>query len=93
MRHEIAGLVSMANKGYRDSNNSQVNSILSSSGQLKLLMQFTITTCPRPDLDGRNVIFGQVVEGLSVIVDVTQKYGSSLGTPVKKVVIGRAGMW
>ena len=37
--------------------------------------QFFITTAKAENLDGKHVVFGKVVEGLSVLHDI-EKYGS-----------------
>merc|ERR1719183_421936 len=48
--------------------------------------QFFITFVETPWLDGRHVVFGEVLEGRDV-VDALEKIGSSSGTPRKKAVI------
>eukprot|EP01132_Coremiostelium_polycephalum_P004734 gene4734-5909_t len=52
--------------------------------------QFFITTVPTPHLDGRHVVFGEVVEGMDVVKEI-EKVGSGSGTPSKKVVIVNSG--
>lgn len=48
--------------------------------------QFFITTTATPWLDGRHVVFGKVIKGMSV-VDKVEAYGSESGEPSKKIII------
>eukprot|EP00735_Rhodelphis_limneticus_P010409 TRINITY_DN3152_c0_g1::TRINITY_DN3152_c0_g1_i1::g.3629::m.3629 TRINITY_DN3152_c0_g1::TRINITY_DN3152_c0_g1_i1::g.3629 ORF type:complete len:219 (-),score=26.85,sp/Q8LDP4/CP19D_ARATH/70.83/1e-93,Pro_isomerase/PF00160.16/4.3e-48 TRINITY_DN3152_c0_g1_i1:84-692(-) len=52
--------------------------------------QFFITTVPTPWLDGRHVVFGQVLEGLDVVKKV-EAMGTSSGKPTKQVKIADCG--
>ncbi|MFJ8487180.1 peptidylprolyl isomerase [Streptomyces sp. NPDC094038] len=52
--------------------------------------QFFVTTVLTPWLDGKHVVFGEVVEG-SEIVDRIEGYGSQSGTPKAKVEITASG--
>jgi peptidylprolyl isomerase len=52
--------------------------------------QFFITTAVTPWLDGRHVVFGEVVEGMD-LVDKIEALGSQSGTPSKKVNIAASG--
>ncbi|XP_067269308.1 peptidyl-prolyl cis-trans isomerase A [Pseudorasbora parva] len=52
--------------------------------------QFFICTALTSWLDGKHVVFGQVVEGLDVIKKVEQ-YGSSSGKPSAKIVVANCG--
>ncbi len=52
--------------------------------------QFFITTVETPWLDGRHVVFGEVLEGYD-IVEKIEKIGSGSGKPSKKVVIQDSG--
>ncbi|CAF3365085.1 unnamed protein product [Rotaria sp. Silwood1] len=48
--------------------------------------QFFITLIPCPWLNGKNVIFGQVVEGMDVIKQI-ETYGSETGIPTRRILI------
>ncbi|KAF9524552.1 cyclophilin-like domain-containing protein [Crepidotus variabilis] len=52
--------------------------------------QFFITTVATPWLDGRHVVFGEVVEGLDLVRTI-EKAGTESGQPTKKVVITASG--
>ena len=53
--------------------------------------QFFITTVLCPWLDGKHVVFGEVVEGLDLVKTIESK-GSSSGQPKAKVVITNSGV-
>ena len=52
--------------------------------------QFFITTVETPWLDGRHVVFGEVLEGYEVVEKV-ERVGSGSGKPSKKVTIEDSG--
>ncbi|GAM18552.1 hypothetical protein SAMD00019534_017270 [Acytostelium subglobosum LB1] len=52
--------------------------------------QFFITTAITSWLDGRHVVFGEVVEGMDIVKQV-EAVGSQSGTPSKTVVIVNSG--
>merc|ERR1719263_660902 len=74
-KHEKKGLLSMANAG-PNTNGSQ----------------FFVITNPRgtPHLDGKHVVFGQVVSGMD-IVDQIEAVGSGSGATSKDVVVVDCG--
>merc|ERR1712060_746156 len=53
--------------------------------------QFFITVKNTPHLDGKHVVFGEVIEGYAEVVKNMEAVGSSSGTPSKKVVIEDCG--
>jgi len=52
--------------------------------------QFIITTVVTSWLDGKHVVFGEVVEGLDLVKKI-ESYGSQSGTPKAKVTITNSG--
>jgi peptidylprolyl isomerase len=52
--------------------------------------QFFITTVKTPWLDGRHVVFGKVLEGEKIVMNV-EAVGTPSGTPKKKVTIVDSG--
>lgn len=52
--------------------------------------QFFITTVVTPWLDGRHVVFGEVLEGMDVVKAI-EALGSQSGKPSKSIVIADSG--
>ena len=48
--------------------------------------QFFITTAPTPWLNGRHTVFGKIVDNMELVKQI-ESYGSSSGTPAKKVKV------
>lgn len=74
MKHDAAGILSMANAG-PDTNGSQ----------------FFITTVPTAWLDGKNVVFGRIVEGMYTMKEI-EKVGTKGGKPKRLVMITNCGI-
>ena len=53
--------------------------------------QFFITFNPTPHLDGKHVVFGEVVDGFNVL-DEIEKYGSEQGNPLISIKFGKCGL-
>lgn len=68
--------LAMANAGVRDSNGSQ----------------FFIELAPLPQLAGRHVVFGKVVEGMEVVSDIENQGTQRTGQPTKRVEIENCGL-
>ena len=52
--------------------------------------QFFITTVPTPWLNGKHVVFGEVVENYE-LVKLIESYGTQSGTPKAKIIISDCG--
>lgn len=52
--------------------------------------QFFVTTVKTSHLDGKHVVFGEVVEGMDVVKKV-EALGSDSGKTKKKIVISNCG--
>lgn len=76
MKHNMAGIVGMANSGRKNTNTSQ----------------FYFTLAPAPKCDGLQVIFGRVVEGLDILQRIELEAASSDGNPKTDVVIADCGV-
>ena len=53
--------------------------------------QFFITTVVTQWLDGKHVVFGEVVEGMDLVKKI-ESYGSQSGKPRSKIVISKSGV-
>jgi cyclophilin family peptidyl-prolyl cis-trans isomerase len=75
LKHSKAGVVSMVAGSTRNSNGSQ----------------FLITTAPAHHLDGKNVAFGVVREGLSLVKKIEESVGDD-GRLTEKILIEDCGV-
>jgi cyclophilin family peptidyl-prolyl cis-trans isomerase len=53
-------------------------------------IQFFITTVPTPWLDGKHVVFGEVVEGFELVKEIENK-GTEDGRPREVIKITESG--
>lgn len=83
----------MANRG-PGTNTSQVRYFfLAFSRPPDLVSQYFVTTAAAPWCDGKNVVFGEVIEGLDVVKRI-QSYSSSdiLRRPSATILVERSGL-
>lgn len=52
--------------------------------------QFFITTVPTPWLDGKHVVFGEVVDGMSIVQKI-ESFGNQSGRPKENILIEDCG--
>lgn len=71
LRHRKAGIVSMANAGQKDSNGSQ----------------FFITLGPQEAFNDKYTVFGEVVEGMEVVRDISRLRVGPTDRPIKRVTM------
>ena len=93
VQHNRPGLLSMANRG-PGTNSSQVQyCFLVFLFPPDVLSQYFITTAAAPWCDGKNVVFGEVKEGLNVVRRI-QEYSSSdiLRRPSATILVERSGL-
>jgi cyclophilin family peptidyl-prolyl cis-trans isomerase len=67
---------------------------MANSGPNTSNSQFSIITFPQPQLDGKHVVFGQLVRGFTTLTMIEAAYDPSsgvLGTPMQEVVITACG--
>lgn len=64
---------------------------MASTGTDRVGSQFFITTSPQPQLDGRNVAFGKVIQGYDVVSKIENVF-TVKGRPVPKVTIVDCGI-
>ncbi|PSN73250.1 cyclophilin-like protein [Corynespora cassiicola Philippines] len=72
LRHNARGILSMANKGSNSNTNGS---------------QFFITLAPAPHLDGKNTVFGKVLEGHEVLDELEKIEVDKKSRPKERVEI------
>eukprot|EP00898_Chlorokybus_atmophyticus_P004739 jgi/Chlat1/5266/Chrsp33S05098 len=65
---------------------------MANSGKNSNTSQFYVTFAPAPQLDGKHVVIGRVVEGLEVLTRIEEQAASSNGHPQTNVVVGDCGI-
>ena len=73
-RHTKAGILSMANAGRRGGHGTNGS-------------QFFVTLAPTPHLDGNHTVFGEVVEGMDVVMEIGGVKTGPMDRPVTPVVM------
>ncbi|GAB4818955.1 hypothetical protein N2152v2_006001 [Parachlorella kessleri] len=77
LKHDAAGIVGMANSGRKNTNTSQ----------------FYFTLAPAPKIDGQQVVFGRVVEGLEILRRIDEEAATAEGQPRVDVIIADCGIF
>ncbi|KXZ55225.1 hypothetical protein GPECTOR_3g367 [Gonium pectorale] len=88
LKHDKPGMLSMANAG--PNTNGQVTQAWSSRCPCVGLSQFFICTVPCPWLNGKHVVFGRVVEGMTTVKRM-EVVGQRSGKPSRRVIITDSG--
>jgi len=65
---------------------------MANSGKNSNTSQFYFTLAPNPKMDGKHVVFGQVVEGLEVLDRIDTESASEDGVPIMDVTIADCGL-
>jgi len=63
---------------------------MANSGKNTNGSQFFITTAVTSWLDGKHVVFGEVVEGYNIVTEI-EKYGSRSGNTSERIIVTEAG--
>ncbi|KAJ4002302.1 cyclophilin-like domain-containing protein [Lentinula boryana] len=88
--HSVYGRSWFADENFRCSHSEPGLLSMANSGPNTNGSQFFITTVTTRWLDGRHVVFGEVIEGMDV-VKLIEAQGSSSGHPVHRVTITQSG--
>eukprot|EP00494_Astrolonche_serrata_P033421 UN33690 len=71
LRHDKAGVLTMANRGGKHTNGSQ----------------FILTMKPLPILDDKHTVFGQVSEGMEILEKINSSHCNKDGRPYRNIRI------
>ena len=91
LKHTLPGLLSMANSGYVNTRYLRGAIVLTQCHSPNTNgSQFFILTAATPHLDGKHVVFGEVLDGMDVVrkIEATQTRGDK---PLRAVTIADAG--
>lgn len=66
---------------------------MGNSGKHSNTSQFFLTLGSAPQCDGKHVVFGRVVSGMSVLRSIEERAGSAAGAPTTTVTITECGAW
>ena len=91
LKHTKKGLLSMANAG-KDTNGSQffiTTVVTRSAGRLQ--SRVSALTKHTSWLDGKHVVFGEVLEGYEIVADIENVPKGAGDKPTKKVTIVKSG--
>ena len=95
LKHEKPFLLSMANAGPGTFFHAFLTSIRTICADIPTLgtngSQFFISTVPNPHLDGKHVVFGEVLSGKSIVRKIENLTTENGDTPVKTVTIADCG--
>ena len=89
--HVKAGEIKDCQRPFNEENFTLNHTSGGAVGLLKEGTGFYIVTSPTPMLDGKHVVFGQVVEGMDVVRKI-QSLGSIDGNVSEKVIVVKCGV-
>jgi peptidyl-prolyl isomerase D len=61
------------------------------SFKIIIIAQFFVTTVPTPHLDGKHVVFGKVLKGVSVVREIERTPKGNGDAPLSPVIIADCG--
>ncbi len=91
MQHTKPGILSMANAG-KDTNGSQFFITTVVTGSVVSYPHFWVVSNPSHSwLDGRHVVFGEVLEGFDIVKQIEDVPKGNGDTPAEPVKIAKSG--